>query len=298
MVLLYRVHTKIRQLCVEPFMRLVLVFLLCMPFLLTAQVKKNKNEVPFGKEGQFTFETDKPYKLLEMDEKTEEPVYTNKKKKPKKKVYYGLKTKKGFTRKGFGEKMTLELFYVLKNKEEKPPQYVKEIYYYDYARREIRRSATFDPKKGVLLHGPYQKRQGEVVLEEGIFYKGARHGRWMRYNLQNLLEDKSKYYKGWPKESLVSYYDPQHNKVKELIPVDFGEREGNYYMFHENGTLAITGEYKWNERVGDWIENYPNGKRKKIIAFPKEPFDKKFHPYIKAEYDANGREIYSNYKGQ
>ena len=36
------------------------------------------------------------------------------KKKPKKKVYYGIKTKKAFTRKGYGDKTTIELFYVLK----------------------------------------------------------------------------------------------------------------------------------------------------------------------------------------
>jgi len=53
------------------------------------------------------------------------------------------------------------------------------------------------------------------------------------------------------------------------------------------------GEYKWNEKIGDWIENYSNGKRKRIISYPKEPFDKEFAPYIRKEWDEKGKEIYS-----
>ena len=45
---------------------------------------QDKKDEPFGVEGQFTFETERPYKLLELDERTEEPIVT-KKKKPKKK---------------------------------------------------------------------------------------------------------------------------------------------------------------------------------------------------------------------
>lgn len=269
------------------------VFLLILsPFTLFAQ-----DDAPMVVEGQFTLETDKPYKLLELDEDVFEPIPT-KKKKPKKKTFYGIKTKKGFTRKGFGERMVVELFYYLKHSE-KPNTFVRDIYWYDFARREIRKTSSFDPSKGVLLHGPYRKMQGDVVLEEGIFYKGTKHGRWMKYDKEDLLVDKEKYYKGWPKESLVVYYDPAERKrVKEIIPVEFGEKEGYFYMFHENGTIAVTGEYKWDQKVGDWIENYPSGKRKKIISYPAEPFDHSFQSYVRKEWDPKGHEIYSNNKGQ
>ena len=254
-----------------------------------AQSRKNES---FGKEGQYTFETDKPYKLLQLDEANSEPIVT-KKKKPKKKTFYGIKTKKGFTRKGYGEKMVLELFYYLKYPDE-ATRFVRDIYWYDFTRNEIRKTG-FDPKKGKLLHGPYKKMQGEVVLEEGIYYKGAKHGRWMKYNRDDLLDDKEKYYKGWPKESLVTYYDAaERKKVKEMIPVEYDEREGYYTMFHENGTIAVQGEYKWDTKVGEWTENYPNGKRKKIIAYPADPFDKNKTPYVKREWDLKGKEIYSN----
>lgn len=271
----------------------VLALVILSPWQSLAQEVKQA----FGTEGQYTFETDKPYKLLELDEKTSEPI-VSKKKKPKRNTFYGVKTRKSYTRKGFGDRTTLELFYVLK-KPEKPSIFVRDIYWYDFTRREIRKTANFDPKKGVLLHGPYKKMQNAVVLEEGIFYKGTKHGRWMQYDRNDILSDKEKYYKGWPKESLVTYYDPQGNnrRVKEMIPIEIDEREGFYFLFHENGTIAVTGEYKWDQKVGDWIENYPNGKRKKIIAYPKEPFDKEIRPFVRKEWDDKGREIFSSNKG-
>ena len=228
--------------------------------------------------------------------KEEDPVSDKKKKKIKKKVYYGIKTKKAFTRKGQGERITYELFYVLK-KPEKPQTFVRDIYWYDYTRHEVRKTTTFDLTKGVLLHGPYEKRQGDVVLEKGIFYKGTRHGRWMKYNRDSTLVDKDRFYRGWPKESLVSYYDPQERKrMKEMTPIEYGEKEGYYYFFHENGQLAVQGEYQWDEKVGDWTEYYPNGKRKKIVTYPKEPFDETVRPYVKAEWNDKGKELYRNNK--
>lgn len=272
-----------------------IIFLFGFFACLSLHAQQKQKEV-FGTEGQFTFETDKPYKLLELDEQTSEPIVA-KKKKPKRNTFYGIRTRKSYTRKGTADKMTIELFYVLK-KPDKPTAFVRDIYWYDFTRREVRKTATFDPSKGVLLHGPYKKLQAGILLEEGIFYKGAKHGRWMKYDKQNLLDDKDKFYKGWPKESIVTYYDAvEHKKVKEMIPVEIDEREGFYYLFHENGTIAVTGEYKWGEKVGDWIENYPNGKRKKIVAYPKEPFEKEIKPFVRKEWDDKGREIFSSKKG-
>ncbi len=239
------------------------------------------------------FAVDAPVNLdFGQDDEVDQP----KKKKVKKKVFYGIKTKKGFTRKGYGNRVTYETFYYLK-KPEKPQGFVRDIYWYDFTRKEIRVTQKFDPNKGVLLHGPYERRQGEIVLEKGIFFKGTKHGRWMRYSRDSVLLDKEKYFRGWPKESLVSYYDPvERKRMKEMLPIEYGEKEGYYYLFHENGMLAVQGEYHWDQRVGDWIEYYPSGKRKKIVTYPKEAFDKSMKPYVKAEWNDKGREIYRNNK--
>jgi antitoxin component YwqK of YwqJK toxin-antitoxin module len=249
-------------------------------------------EEPKSEEQRFTIDTPAS---LDFG-KEEEPINTTKKKKPKKKVFYGIKTKKGFTRKGFGEKVTYETFFYLK-KPEKPQTFVRDIWWYDYDRREIRKTSTFDPAKGVLLHGPYKRKQGEILLEEGIFYKGTKHGRWMKYTRDSTLVDKEKYYRGWPKESVVTYYDPgERKRMKEITPIEYGEKEGYYYAFHENGTLAVSGEFKWDQKVGDWTEYYQTGKRKKIVSYTKEPFDKSMRPFIRAEWNEKGKEIYRNNK--
>jgi antitoxin component YwqK of YwqJK toxin-antitoxin module len=269
---------------------LLLVFLALSVLPLMAQ--EAPKEEPKQEDQRFTI--DSPASL--DFNKEEEPINTPKKKKPKKKVFYGIKTKKGFTRKGFGEKVTYETFYYLK-KPEKPQTFVRDIWWYDYDRREIRKTSTFDPAKGVLLHGPYKRKQGEILLEEGIFYKGTKHGRWMKYTRDSTLVDKEKYFRGWPKESVVTYYDPgERKKMKEITPIEYGEKEGYYYAFHENGTLAVSGEFKWDQKVGDWTEYYQTGKRKKIVSYPKEAFDKSMRPFIRAEWNEKGKEIYRNNK--
>jgi antitoxin component YwqK of YwqJK toxin-antitoxin module len=240
---------------------------------------------------QFTIDTP-----ASLDFKKEEEPEAPKKKKAKKKVFYGIKTKKGFTRKGNGDRIVYETFFYLK-RPEKPTSFVRDIYWYDFTRREIRKTEKFDPKKGVLLHGPYEKRQGEIVLMKGIFYKGTKHGRWLSYDRDSVLTDKEKYFRGWPKETLVSYYDPmERKKIKEITPIEFGEKEGYYYLFHDNRTIAVQGEYHWDQRVGDWVEYYPNGKRKKILTYPKanEAFDKDVKPFVKSEWNEAGKEIYRN----
>jgi antitoxin component YwqK of YwqJK toxin-antitoxin module len=246
------------------------------------------------KDERFTIDT--PV-TLDFEEK-EEPVKV-KKKKPKKKVFYGIKTKKGFTRKGYGNRVTYETFYFLK-KAERPQTFVRDVYWFDFTRKEIRKTSPqgFDTKKGVLLHGPYKKTQGEILLQTGIFYKGTRHGRWLSYDKgDSVLTNKEKYFKGWPKESLVSYYDPNdRKKMKEITPIEYGEKDGYYYRFYENGQMAVAGEYKWDQKIGDWTEYYPNNKRKRIITYPKEAYDETIRPFIKIEWNEKGKEIYRNNK--
>ena len=240
------------------------------------------------------FTIDTPITIDLKEDEEEEEIIEVPKKKRKKKVFYGMKTKKGFTRKGYGDQLTIELFYYLKTPP-KPNPYVRDIYWYDFKRAEIRK-VKYDPSRGVLLHGPYKKMRGEQILEEGIFYVGTKHGRWMKWDKNDLLVDKEKYYKGWPRESLVSYYDQERSKMREIIPVEYGEKEGNYFYFHESGKIAVKGEYKWDEKVGNWTEYYSTGRRKRIIKYQKEPFDKYFRPFIWKEWNPRGKEIYNRDK--
>lgn len=217
-----------------------------------------------------------------------------KKKKRKKRVFYGVKTRKAYTKTGFGDKTTYELFHILKVHQD-PDQYVRDIYWYDSRRGSIRTGGKFDPKYGTILHGPYVKKQGTQVLEEGIFHFGTKHGRWVTLDKNDILLDKTKYYKGWPKESLVKYYGSDRTKFKEVVPVEYGEKEGNYFYFFENGMIAVRGEYKYGQKVGRWMEFHHNSqRRKKIIQYPKNPYDKDSRPYVWREYNKKGKLVYEN----
>jgi len=255
------------------------------PAILLAQ-----DENPPVQERQFTIDTPITIDLEGDEEKAEraEP----KKKKVKKGVYYGLKTKKGFTKIGFGDNTTIELFHYLKVYEE-PDPYVQNIFWYDFRRKQIRRSKNINRDYGVILHGPYKKMRGEQILEEGIYFVGTKHGRWMSYDRNDLVVDKRKFYKGWPKESLVKYYDEERTKLKEVIPVLFGKKEGLYYYFYENGDIAVTGSYSNDEKVGKWVEYYSiRRRRKKEIVYPEDPWDKINKPYILKEWDLQGKTRY------
>src|SRR6218665_876142 len=106
-------------------MKTALIILVLLPALVFAQEEEKKEPEPFGQEGDFTFDTDRPFKLLELDEKTEEPVAAKKKKNPKKKFFAGTKTKKNSAAKGKEKARVIEFFFVLK-KHDPPKGFVRD----------------------------------------------------------------------------------------------------------------------------------------------------------------------------
>ena len=267
-----------------------------------AQKKRTKVEAPkdsvaFDTTDQFIIDpaTQVPLTVnLEAEEKEEEEKDEKKeKKKPKKNVFFGIKTKKGFSRKGAGNQTVTELFRYMKKYEE-PNPYVRDVYWYDTKRKQIRTTHNITPKKALILHGPYRKigEDGEV-LEQGMFYKGTKHGRWTRYSRKDILLDKEKYTRGWPRESEITYYDKgERTEVKEVIPVEYGEKEGYYFYFHPGGRVAVEGEYREGKKVGFWTEYYDYEKRaKKQIKYPDDPYEETL-PYITKEWNPEGQVVY------
>lgn len=233
-------------------------------------------------------------KADEEDVSGVEPV-KQKEKKKKKNVYFGIKTKKGFARSGYGNDVIFELFHVLKEYES-PPEYARDFFWYDYKKKQIVNSLRVDPKNAAVLHGPYKKMLGEQIVEEGWYYKGMKHRRWVRFNRHDILQDKTYWWKGWPQNSRLAYYDFKRTKLKEVIPVHYGEKNGEYWAFHENGSIAVRGEYKFDHKVGLWQEYYDGRRIKREVIYPKDPFDFKFNPSITKEWDRKGTLIYDREK--
>lgn len=273
----------------------LLFFYLLFVFHLFAQ-DKEEDSTPFyfgEPDSTFSLIRESPITINLDEEEEEEEKDEKKKKKRKKKVFYGVKTKKGFTRRGYGKDVTLELFHYLRQPPAEINPYVPEIYWYDTKQRKVRSGREFDPTKGYILHGTYQELVGDQVTQDGIFYYGMKHGRWTKFNEDGILLDKRKYYKGWPKESLVKFYSNDEKKLKEVIPIVYEEKDGEYYFFHENGSVAIKGEYKNGVKVGRWTEFYPFlNRRKKEIVYPSDPYDTETKPYINREWNRRGQQVY------
>lgn len=220
------------------------------------------------------------------------------KKRIPKRMFYGVMTKKAFIRKVAGKKTTLEIFYYVKKGLDFQP-FVKDIYWFHTKKKKIFTGAI-NPKDrpfARIMHGPYKKMLGGKTEEEGIYYFGARHGRWMYEKLQGdemLVTDKEKFYKGFPKESAISYFDADKTKIKEVIPVKNGQRDGEYYRFSESGNLLTEGQYEYGMKIGKWTDYYDNNKRKirRQLQYGKNWEDKEFKPFTLVEYDDKGKVTY------
>ncbi|MEK6477683.1 hypothetical protein WJR50_09115 [Catalinimonas sp. 4WD22] len=281
----------------------LLSFLSIMIFVHEGYAQTSVEEpAPLDTAGQFILDpaTKVPLTInLDAEEEEEQEEENEKKeKKRKRNVYYDVKTKKGYAEAGYGQDVIIELFHYLREYEE-PDPYVRDIYWYDTKRNQIRTTRNIQKDKAQILHGPYQKmtEEGEV-LEEGIFYKGTKHGRWTRYDKEFILLDKEKYSKGWPRDSEITYYDKDEmQKLKEVIPIEYGVKEGYYYYFHESGQIAVEGEYQQDHKVGLWTEyyDYKNRLPKKQIKYPDDPFDET-SPYTTKEWTPQGQVVYEHDK--
>lgn len=241
----------------------------------------------------------------EDDEKEKEDKKD--KKKWKKRVFYGLKTRKQHTIKEVGRRVTRELFFVLKDYK-KPNPYVEDIHWYDPETEEVKSrpiNRREEAARAQILHGPYKKKINGEVVKSGIFYKGMKHGRWVKYNYQKELVEKEKWNKGWPKYADISYYDASQQKIKEVMPYKYeehGELTGDYYYFYENGNKKIEGQYKYGTKIGVWKYYYASKRRWKQVKYPKDPFAKDTAGTVIRKWNKKGNMVYDqrdeNQKGK
>lgn len=234
--------------------------------------------------------------LLLFDDASEKEKKKEKKKKSRKNIWFGVKARKGFIRENIRGQ---EIFHIFNytDASRQPDPYIRDVYWYDTKEKSIR-SSGFTPGAGYLLHGPYERQVNEVVVESGMFYYGTKHSTWMLFDARNILQDKNHYEEGWPRESRISYYNQSSKTVEKIIPIQYGLEEGNFYHFYEDRQIAVTGEYRYGQKVGLWTEywdtNNTKAVRKREIQYQEEPFMDEFKPYIRAEWDDEGNLIYRN----
>ncbi len=222
---------------------------------------------------------------------------SNAARKLKGKTFLGKKIKKGFARSGSGKSAIVEKFYYLA-RYEAPDPYAPAKYYYHKKRRKIFKTAAIDPAVALILHGPYEKRQGAIVVETGYFYFGTKHLRWERYALKdNLLVSKYHWEKGFLRDSRITYYENSKSKIREVLPFYQGQLEGEYVRFLPNGQLDWTGQFQGGRPVGVWT-NYWGFKNRRHAQwqYPKTQFDPEAEPELLREYNRSGTLIYEKGK--
>ncbi len=85
---------------------------------------------------ELKYDTPLTLDLEDQDELNAALPKKEKKKKKNPKIYYGIKTKRGFTRTGFGDNTVVELFHYLK-KYEGPEPYMRNFYWYDFKKKKL-----------------------------------------------------------------------------------------------------------------------------------------------------------------
>jgi hypothetical protein len=188
-----------------------------------------------------------------------------KEKKIPKKTFWNIKTRKAYTKQVSGKKVTYELFYILK-KPQDPDPYIRDLYWYHRKKRKIM-LGPIPPKEAqfaAILHGPYEKRVNKIVVEQGQFYVGSKTGRWEQNasTEEEILMDKTKFYRGFPKEAKISYYDANQQKIERVVPYENGELHGQYVAYYPNGVLREEGKYEYGHRIGVWRTYYNTTKKR------------------------------------
>lgn len=240
----------------------------------------------------------KPDITLEDEEPQKTDTIPDAEEKVKRNVFYGEKTKKAYT--SFADRNTedYKLFYVLPEPATAAP-YVRKVFYHDPKSNTIKSAVGKGQMLERVLHGPYERLVNDIVVEKGDFYYGTKHGTWLYQRMDSTLYDKEHYTKGWLRDAQITYYDEDSKtRVKEVIPFQYGKKEGTYYYFFESGNIAVTGEYVFDRKVGVWTEYYdmPVVVRKRQLQYPKAFYEWNFEPYILREWDRNSQTIYASPK--
>lgn len=188
-----------------------------------------------------------------------------KEKKIPKKTFWDIKTRKAYTKVVSGKKKTFELFYILK-KPQDPDPYIRDLYWFHRKKRKIF-IGVIPPKElqfAVLLHGPYERRVNKIVVEQGQFYLGSKTGRWENNGAseEEILLDKTKFYKGFPKEAKITYYDVDQKKIEKVIPYYNAELHGQYLAYYPTGVLQAEGKYEFGQKVGVWRTFFNSTKKR------------------------------------
>ena len=107
--------------------------------------------------------------------------------------------------------------------------------------------------KKVNLYWDYHKTQPQA---SGYYYVDElgetteKHGRWLYYSKDGVLEEERNYYRDLLQGKVVKYFPNQKLRQEGYFYMD--RQDSVYREWHENGNLAAEGMYKMNQATGTW----------------------------------------------
>ena len=283
--------------------RKLLIILLCLlPLMGFAQKRKKKSKKEKAKVALVdrvarlfgTYQT-KDTLLIYKKEKDRRDTTADVPLRKKKNVFFGLKTRREYTVAHAKGRTVIEDFYILPDPVAVDP-YVLAIYRHDRDRQRVVRVRPGNNRASRVLHGPYKKLIDDKLVEEGMYFYGTKHQRWVKLTRQNKLLSKAHYHKGWYRDSQIDYYDGAgKERIKSVMPIQYGKKEGTFIQFHSSGKIAVRGRYEFDKKVGIWEEFYDLPGTfivKREIQYAPDPFQKDFKSFIRKEFNKRGQEIY------
>lgn len=276
-------------------MRLFIILLVLLPLASFAQKKRKKDKKTLKEKVQELLNTNVQKDSLLIYKEEQKDTIPDVELKKKKNYFFGVKTKRAYTVNKISGRTVIEDFYILPEAVAVDP-YVLQVFVHDQQREEVK------PVRGVkgrlvdrVLHGPYKKLVNDEVIEEGMFFYGTKHQRWVLLDRQNKLLQKEHYHKGWYRDSEITYYDGDaKQRIKSVTPIQYGKKEGTYIHFFPNGRLAMRGRYEFDKKVGVWEEFHEvdNVVIKREIQYAPDPYQKNFRSFIRKEWDKLGNLLY------
>jgi hypothetical protein len=259
---------------------------------LAQKKKKEKKSIKEKVLEMFNTRVEKDSLLIYEEEKKD--TIPDVEEKVKKNHFFGVKTKRAYTVNKINGRTVIEDFYILPEPVPVDP-YVLQIFTHDPNRDQVRATRPNTRQVDRVLHGPYKKLVNDQLVEEGMYFYGTKHQRWVSLTRGNMLVDKEHYHKGWYRDSEITYYDGDaKQQIRSVTPIRYGKKEGLFVYFFPDGRIAMRGRYEFDKKVGIW-EEFHNTRTpvvKREIQFAPDPFQKNFKSYIRKEWDVNSNLLY------
>ena len=107
------------------------------------------------------------------------------------------------------------------------------------------------------------------IQATGSYYTNERrgnttekHGKWLFYSFDGILEEERNYYRNRIHGLQTIYYP--NKKIKQQTYFTFNVPDSSFKEWNENGILIILGNYDLGSPDGIWEYYYDNGKKKSV----------------------------------